>query len=207
MQFDFSDDQKALRAAIRSFFAKSCPISVVRSVIDSEAGHDADLWRQVSASGFLAAALPEQYGGAGAGYLELCVVAEECGRVLAPLPTISSVYQATEALLIVGSEEQKATWLPKLGSGGAIGTLALTERAGEALPGSIAAEVSQGKLRGVKIPVVDGLAADIAIVMAKGEDSVPSLFLVDSMERRLSPWARRARASRCWSGSATAPPY
>ena len=178
MQFDFSDDQKELQAAVRIFFDKSCPMSTVRSVIDSDAGHDADLWRQVGESGYLAAALPEQHGGVGAGYLELCVVAEECGRVLAPLPTVSSVYQATEALLIAGSEAQKATWLPKLASGAAIGTLALAERAGETLPGSIGAKVSLGRLTGVKIPVADGLAADFAIVMAK-DDGAPSLFLVD----------------------------
>jgi len=178
MQFDFSEDQKELQATVRRFFDKSCPISTVRSVIDSDAGHDAGLWRQIGKSGFLAAALPEQYGGVGAGYLELCVVAEECGRVLAPLPTVSSVYQATEALRIAGSEAQKANWLPKLASGAAIGTRAVAERAGETLPGSIGAKVSQGKLTGVKLPVADGLAADFAIVMARGE-SAPSLFLVD----------------------------
>ena len=179
MQFDFSDDQKELQAAVRRLFEKSCPISAVRAVIASDAGHDADLWREVGESGFLAAALPEKYGGVGAGYLELCVVAQECGRALAPLPTTSSVYQATEALLIAGNEQQKTDWLSKLAAGTTIGTLALTERAGEALPRSIAAAVDCGKLTGVKMPVADGMAANIAIVMARGEDGEPSLYLVD----------------------------
>jgi len=179
MQFDFSDDQKELRAAVRSFLHKRCPMATVRAVVDSDAGHDGELWRQVGENGYLAAAIPEQHGGAGAGYLELCVVAEECGRVLAPLPTVSSVYQAAEVLLIAGSEAHKAAWLPKLASGAAIGTLALAERAGETLPGSIGAKVSGRRLTGLKVPVADGLAADFAIVMAKGDDGAPSLFLVD----------------------------
>ena len=121
MHFDFSDEQKALRDSLRRNLEKNCPLSSVRAIIDSAAGHDAALWRNLSQGGFLAAAIPEAFGGVGAGYLELCVVAEECGRALAPLPTVSSVYQATEFLLAAGSATQKAAWLPKLASGELIG--------------------------------------------------------------------------------------
>ncbi len=80
MQFDFSDEQKALRDSLRRNLEKNCPIASVRAIIDSAAGHDAALWRNISEGGYLAAAIPEAFGGVGAGYLELCVVAEECGR-------------------------------------------------------------------------------------------------------------------------------
>ncbi|MDO7842104.1 acyl-CoA dehydrogenase family protein [Sphingomonas immobilis] len=179
MQFDFSDDQKELRDGVRRLLDQRCPISVVRAVADGEAGHSAELWREIGESGFLAAAVPEQYGGVGAGYLELCLVAQELGRSLAPLPTVSSVYQASEALLIAGSDAQKAAWLPRLASGAAIGTVALAERPGETTPGAIAATVRGGKLSGVKIPVADGIAADLAIVLAKDEAGGQSLFLAD----------------------------
>jgi acyl-CoA dehydrogenase len=178
MQFDFSEEQKALQSNVRRFFERACPISRVRTLIDSDASHDADLWKQVSEQGFLAAAIPEQWGGVGAGHLELCLVAEEAGRVLAPLPAVSSIYQGAELILLAGSEAQKQAWLPRLASGDAIATIAVAETAGEATPERIVASMSAGKLSGTKRPVSDGMAADLAIVAAHGEHGL-GLFLVD----------------------------
>jgi alkylation response protein AidB-like acyl-CoA dehydrogenase len=53
MQFDFSEEQKALQSNVRRFFERACPISRVRTLIDSDASHDADLWKQVSEQGFI----------------------------------------------------------------------------------------------------------------------------------------------------------
>jgi alkylation response protein AidB-like acyl-CoA dehydrogenase len=178
MQFDFSDEQKALQGDVRRFFVRECPIAAVRAVIDSDAGHDIALWAKVGEAGYLAAAIPETDGGVGAGYLELCLVAEEVGRSLAPMPTVSSIYQAAELLLMAGSEAQKAAWLPRLATGEVIGTVAVAESVGEATPASIAAHVSLGKLSGTKCPVADGMAADVAIVVARDGEGV-SLFLAD----------------------------
>ena len=61
---------------------------------------------------FLGVAIPEEFGGAGAGHLELCVIAEEMGRALAPVPFSSTVYLAAEAILLAGSDAQKKKWLP-----------------------------------------------------------------------------------------------
>jgi len=55
MQFDFSDEQKALRDSLRRNLEKNCPIASVRAIIDSAAGHDAALWRNISEGGYLAA--------------------------------------------------------------------------------------------------------------------------------------------------------
>ncbi len=178
MQFDFSEDQKALQSEVRRFFERASPISVVRALIDSDASHEASLWKQVSELGFLAAAIPEEYGGAGAGYLELCLVAEEVGRALAPLPAVSSIYQAAELLLLSGSGAQKERWLPRLASGESIATIATAETVGEVTPNRIAAKVTNGKLTGTKRPVSDGLAADLAIVAAHGEGGL-GFFLVE----------------------------
>ena len=67
--------------------------------------------------GWTGAAIPEEYGGAGLGHLGLCVLAEELGAALAPVPFSSSVYLASEAIIAGGSEAQKKAWLPKLASG------------------------------------------------------------------------------------------
>jgi len=178
MQFDFSEDQKALQAEVRRFFERESPISGVRKLIDDPAAsHDAALWARVGEAGYLAAAIPEAFGGAGAGYLELCLVAQEAGRALAPLPAASSIYQAAELLLMAGDEAQRKAWLPRLASGQAIATVALGETVGEATPDSIVARVAGGRLSGVKLPVSDGMAADLAIVAAQGDAGL-GLYLV-----------------------------
>ena len=179
MQLDFSEEQKELGASVRRFFEKECPSSVVREVMSGEAPFPAGLWAKLGEQGFLAAAIPEQYGGVGAGYLELCIVARECGRALAPVPTVSSIYLAAEFLLAAGSEAQRTQWLPRLASGVAIGTLALGEGPGEASPANIRASVAGGRLSGSKVAVLDGAAAELGIVMARGEDGAPALFLAD----------------------------
>ena len=70
---------------------------MVRSVLDTDAPFQRELWQKIVDLGWTAMAIPEAYGGLGLGYLELCVVAEELGRSLAPVPFSSSVYLATEA--------------------------------------------------------------------------------------------------------------
>jgi hypothetical protein len=155
----------------------------VREVLDGKAPYDKALWQGLAEMGFLGVAIPEAFGGAGAGHLELCVIAEEMGRANAPVPFSSTVYLAAEALLIAGSDAQKQKWLPKIASGEAIGTLALFEGKGNPSPKAIKLQASGGTLNGVKKPVPDGAIADFAVVAARtgstGRDSDISLFLVD----------------------------
>jgi alkylation response protein AidB-like acyl-CoA dehydrogenase len=183
MNFDFSDDQKQLRDTARKFLAEKCPPKAVRAVIDGKAPYDRDLWKGLAELGFLGVAIPEEYGGTGAGHLELCVIAEEMGRALAPVPFSSTVYLAAEALLVAGSEAQKKKWLPLIASGEAIGTLALFEGKGNPSPQAIKLAASNGSLNGTKKPVADGTIANFAIVAARtgsaGRDTDISLFLVD----------------------------
>jgi alkylation response protein AidB-like acyl-CoA dehydrogenase len=183
MNFDFSDEQKQLRDEARRFLAKQCPPSAVRAVLDGNASYDRDLWKGLADMGFLGVAIPEQFGGVGAGHLELCVIAEEIGRALAPVPFSSTVYLAAEAILLAGSDAQKGKWLPAIASGSAIGTLALFEGKGNPSPDAIKLAASNGTLNGVKKPVPDGAIADFAVVAARtassGRETDISLFLVD----------------------------
>jgi alkylation response protein AidB-like acyl-CoA dehydrogenase len=183
MNFDFSDDQKQLRDQARKFLAEKCTPKAVRAVLDGKESYDRTLWKGLAEMGFLGVAIPEEYGGAGAGQLELCVIAEEMGRALAPVPFSSTVYLAAEALMLAGSEAQKQAWLPRIASGEAIGTLALFEGSGNPSPKAIKLEASNNTLNGVKRPVADGAIADVVIVAARtassGRDNDISLFLVD----------------------------
>ncbi len=178
MNFDYTEDQKSLKEEARRFLAAAAPISVARRVLDDKAGHDLALWARVVEQGWCGASIPEAYGGLGLGYVELCALAEELGRAVAPVPFASSVYQFAEALLVAGSEEQKSTLLPEIAAGMRVGTLALSEGPGPLTQTSIAARVSGGKLTGTKIPVTDGEMATDAVVLAQGDSGV-GLYLVD----------------------------
>src|SRR5438552_7134539 len=146
MNFDFSDEQKQMRDEARKFLSEKCPSKAVRAVLDGNEPYDRALWKGLAEMGFLGVAIPEEFGGAGAGHLELCVIAEEMGRALAPVPFSSTVYLAAEALMIAGSDAQKQKWLPNVASGDAIGTLALFEGTGNPSPKAIKLAASGGTL-------------------------------------------------------------
>ena len=178
MNLDFSDEQKQLREQVRRFLNEKCPPEAVRKVLEGGERYDKSLYAGLAELGALGAAIPEEYGGVGLGHLELCVIAEELGRVLAPVPVSSSVYLAAEFLLMSGSESQKSEWLPKLASGQAIGTFAMIEGQGRATPEKIKTRVSGGRLTGTKMPVADGADADFAIIAARDENDGISLYIV-----------------------------
>jgi alkylation response protein AidB-like acyl-CoA dehydrogenase len=179
MNFDFSEDQKLVQKTARDYLVEHSPLAACRRVLEGKDLFDATLWKGVAEMGWLGAAVPEEYGGAGLGPLELVLIAEEVGRALAPIPFSSSVYLATEALLLAGSDEQKKKYLPRLAAGELIGTLALAEGAGEPDASSIHARLESGRLTGEKLPVADGDVAGIALVLARGSDGALSLALAD----------------------------
>jgi acyl-CoA dehydrogenase len=170
MNFDFSDDQKMLKDQAHKFLSEKCTTKTVRKVFEGKEHFDSGLWKQVGEMGWTGTAIPENYGGLGLGYLELCVIAEEMGRALAPVPFSSTVYLFAEAILIAGSEDQKKRLLPKVASGEIIGTFARAEGPGAVLPKSIRTTLKGGKLNGKKIAVVDGPIADYCIVLARASD-------------------------------------
>lgn len=183
MDFEFSAEQLQLKEQARRYLADKCPTTAVRSILEGAEPFDRDLWNGLAEMGFLGAAIPEEYGGLGLGYLELCVIAEELGRALAPVPVSSSIFLAAEILKSAGTEEQKQKWLPRLASGEVIGTLAAVEGTGAVRPSNVAMAAKGSVLTGAKSPVLDGDIADFAIVLARdtaGKDrSGLSLYLVE----------------------------
>ncbi len=167
-----------LREQAQGFLADNCPPAVVRAVLEGDHEYDEGLWKKIIEMGWTATVIPEEFGGLGLSFLELSVIAEELGRVVAPVPFSSSVYLATEALKLAGSVEQKEKWLPKLATGEVIGTLAMSEGAGRPDAGNIKCEESDGTLTGTKIPVPDAGIAGLSIVLAKSGEGA-SLYLVE----------------------------
>ena len=185
MNFDFSEEQKLLQKTARDYLEANAPLSVCRAVLEGKETHSEELWKGAAEMGWLGAAVPESYGGAGFGHLELALISEEVGRSLAPIPFASTVYLAIEALMLAGSEDQKAEHLPGLVSGERIGCFALCERPGHTGEGSIQARFVDGKLTGTKLPVLDGDIAGLGVVAARGAEGV-SLLVVDLEHQSVS---------------------
>lgn len=176
MNFEFSEEQLFIRDQARNFLSQECTAQIVRAVLDSDTSFDRELWQKIVDLGWTAMTIPEDMGGLGLGYLELCVIAEELGRALAPVPFSSSVYLATEAIKSWGSDALKEAYLPKLAAGELIGTLASSEGLG---PTNISAQVSDGKISGSWMPVPDGDIADFVVLGAQTADNKTGLYLAD----------------------------
>jgi acyl-CoA dehydrogenase len=191
MNFDFSDDQKLLRDQARKFLQDKCDRSVVRSILeDDKQKYSKELWKDICEMGWTGTVIPEEYGGLGLGMLELCVIAEELGRSLAPIPFSSSIYLFAEFVKSYGSEDQKKKYLPRIASGDIVGTFALSETNGTPRPNNIKANVSDEKLNGEKTPVNDGEVADIIIVAANSDNNANlnslSLYIVEKNDPGIS---------------------
>ncbi|HEY2749856.1 acyl-CoA dehydrogenase family protein [Phenylobacterium sp.] len=173
-----SEEQSMLRDAAKSWVQEKSPVTAFRKMRDSgaELGYDVKAWNEMAEMGWAGVIIPEEYGGSNFGYLSLGLVLEELGRTLTASPLLASGLAAASALILGGTEAQKSTWLPKIAEGTAVGALAIDEGAHHA-PDKVAATVSGGKLTGKKTFVLEGMAADILIVSAKGPDGV-GLFLV-----------------------------
>lgn len=179
MNFDFSDDQKFLRDEARKFLTAQCTTAEVREVLDDDdKSHHEGVWKQIVDMGWLGTAIPDEHGGLGLGMLELCVIAEELGRALAPVPFASTAYFFAEALKLAGSDEQKTALLPKVADGSVIGCIAASEGPGAVDASKLKTTFADGKLSGTKVPVTDGDVATHAVVLAKDGNGA-SLLIVD----------------------------
>ena len=162
MNFDFSDDQQLLREALRKFFVKETPLASARRIIEQGASHDAAAWQGLVGLGASALMLPEACGGNGLNALELCVVAEEAGRQLAPLPLSSTMYLAAQALLLGADDAQQRRWLARIAQGEAATLAAPLDESRWSEPPRFDGRA----LHGVAPLVADGEAAAFAVVQA-----------------------------------------
>src|ERR1700760_957986 len=187
MQFSFTSEQEEFRSVLRRFLEEKSPTTVVRRLMETDAGWDRAGWQELNQQlGLTAVCVPEAYGGQGFGFVELGIVLEEMGRALVCAPFFSSTVLATGAILNGGREIQKQPLLPDLANGETIAALAVTEPDGRWDVGGIETTASQVgrryQLTGAKSFVVDGHTADLLIVVARrpgseGDDGL-SLFAV-----------------------------
>ncbi|MHB1503992.1 MAG: acyl-CoA dehydrogenase family protein [Acidimicrobiales bacterium] len=184
MNFAFSEEQEELRRSVRRFLDDKSPMTEVRRLMETTEGFDRAVWEQMANQlGLQALGIPEAYGGAGFGQVELTVVLEEMGAALLCAPYFSTVALGSNAILSSGDEGAKKDLLPGIAAGETIATLALTEASGTWDLGSItttASEMAGGwTLDGVKMFVIDGHVADLLLVAARTAEGI-SLFAVEA---------------------------
>ncbi|MGW3096847.1 acyl-CoA dehydrogenase family protein [Streptomyces sp. NPDC001102] len=175
----YSEEEEALRAAVRDLLADHCDAPGVIARTESDAPHDLAAWKALADGMGLAGLLvPEAQGGQGAGHREVAVVLEELGRAVAPVPYLTSAVVATEALLECGDEEL----LGRLASGRTVAALAVgLHRA----PGTAfaVARLENGTLHGELTGIADAAAADVLLVPA--EDG--GLYAVQASDVTVTP--------------------
>ncbi|WP_055612021.1 acyl-CoA dehydrogenase family protein [Streptomyces phaeochromogenes] len=188
MDFAFSDEQEELRRTVRAFLADTSPETEMRRLMETPEGFDRALWRRMGTElGLQGLAVPEEYGGAGYGPVEVGVVMEELGRALLCAPFLASAVLATTTLLRCDDEDARKRLLPGLASGELVGTLALTEGSppGAGGPGGattrwdadgirLTARESAGSwlLTGHKMFVLDGATADVVLTVARTGEGI-----------------------------------
>ncbi|WP_406121063.1 acyl-CoA/acyl-ACP dehydrogenase [Streptomyces canus] len=183
MDFAFSEEQEELGRTVRAFLAHTSPETETRRLMETPECFDRALWRRMGTElGLQGLAVPEEYGGAGCGPVEVGVVMEEMGRALLCAPFLSSAVLATTTLLRCADEDARKRLLPGLASGELVGTLALTEDSArwDAAGVRLTARESNGSwlLTGHKMFVLDGATADVVLTVARTGDGI-GVFWVD----------------------------
>jgi alkylation response protein AidB-like acyl-CoA dehydrogenase len=185
MNFGFTEEQEFLRSTAREFLANECPMTLVREIAENDPkGYRPDLWKQMAELGWLGLLVPEEYGGAGLGFVDLVVILEETGRALLPSPFLANL-QGTLALLRAGTETQRKEILPRIAAGEEILSFAITEEAGTENPEELEARAEKSgssyRLTGTKLFVPHAASADRLVVVARTApgDGPLSLLLVD----------------------------
>jgi hypothetical protein len=182
VNFDYDSEQNDLREAVRGLLARAYSDSEQRrTVVSTDPGFDEKTWARLAEMGLLGLPFAEEDGGMGAGPIEVAIVAEEIGRVLAPEPFIETVVLAGGLIAAVGTTEQKGELLGGISEGTTIAVFAHAEPGTRWTPtaeGVTATQSGDGwTLSGVKEPVPSGARADVLVVSAV-VDGGTGLFLV-----------------------------
>jgi alkylation response protein AidB-like acyl-CoA dehydrogenase len=178
MNFDFTDDQQAIKRTAHDLLADRFKPDTVRDLAEGERYEDAH-WSELAELGWPGIFVGEELGGQGLGTVELVILMEELGHSLAPVPFLSNA-AAGLALQHAGSDAQKERWLEGVATGQARGTVGtLRDGAAALVPDADSAEV---------IVLLDG---DGATVHEASSCEIEPLATIDQTRRysRVSPGA------------------
>jgi alkylation response protein AidB-like acyl-CoA dehydrogenase len=189
VDLEFTSEQEELRASVRSFLEKECPLQLVRAVVET-GDRPQKLWSSMVSLDWPALAIPEEHGGLGLTFVDTAVVVEELGRAVAPGPLLATVTQFAPVVREVGTAEQRRQFLPQVASGVVTGTVALADMPrgwglGDVTTTAERAEggwVLNGTKRGL---LADAAVGEVAVIARVGDGA--GAFLVPGAEARLAP--------------------
>lgn len=181
LTIEFSEEQAMMLDTATAFCGEKSPVAKVRTLLETDAGFDTDIWSEMAGLGWQGLAIPEEFGGSGLGLAELVPIIEPMGRHLMASPLVPTTL-AAQALITAGTPEQKQRWLPLISEGSAIGTLGLNESHGDWDLTNLICEANmaggQITLTGEKYFVADAAVADF-ILVSVNFDGNPALVLLD----------------------------
>ena len=164
--------------------AKCSSEAQVRAVMATDEGFDPGAWREMAAMGLLGLLVPVEFGGSGAGQIEVGIVMEEMGRALMCSPYFATAVLGVSLLSEAGDTAERAAVLPRIAAGELIVSLAHAEcgRGSARPPGMLGVSATHSgevwRISGVKTHVLDAQSADLIYVLAQAE-SGPGIFAVD----------------------------
>ncbi|MBW0018332.1 MAG: acyl-CoA/acyl-ACP dehydrogenase [Mycobacterium sp.] len=171
-----------LRSVVRDYLAATSPSETVRKLMATDTGYDESSWRQMAGElGLHGIAVPERWGGAGAGVAELAVVFEEMGRALLCSPFFATVALATQAVLASGDDAAMEHFVPGFIDGSTTATLILNGRLDAWDPAAVTLTADRDgvghRIHGTAPLVIDGHTADVVLAAAITDAGI-SLFAV-----------------------------
>ena len=183
MDFTYSDEQQAIADLSYRILSEQLPTEVLRDLERSGEWFADDVWLALAKADLLGIALPEADGGGGYGLIEACVIAQQIGRTVAPVPYLATIVAAAMPLAQFGSEEQRKRFLPSVIDGSTTLSLALYEPDDvdvPVLPATRATPEGSGwRLDGEKSLVVGANRAAVMLVPARTGETTSAVFLVD----------------------------
>ena len=175
MDLIFTEEQEALRGALRELLEAHSSPDDVRALEDTPEGFSQPLWRELAAMDLVGLTLPEEHGGSGMGALETVLLYEELGRALAATPHLTTAVLGAGLLAAGGTSEQQQQWLPAIAQGQIILTAAQYEPQRSDGPEGIALAAKRNgdsyRLSGTKIRVPLANSADAIAVLARTGDA------------------------------------
>ncbi len=181
MDFSLTDEQRALADLAGQILGDKCTLERLKAIERSDERYDRDVWAEFAKAGLLGAALPENVGGSGGGFVDICLLLEQQGRRVALLPLLPTIVSAALPLARFGSAEQRRSYLPGVAAGTTLLTAALTELGADPrLPATTATPDGKSwRLNGVKVGVPMAHVAAAVLVPARTPNGQIGVFLVD----------------------------
>ena len=204
MDFSFSEDQVAIRELAYQIFTDRSTDAFQLEFSRTDQAYDDSLWTTLAEQGLLGIGIPENCGGAGLGLIETCLVLEEQGRRVAPIPLFSSLILGAMPIIEFGTEAQHQKYLSPLAAGELKLPAAISEIA---MPAAIQQGISATKtsngwtLTGSLDCIQDGAVANFILVPATDTDGQSSVFIVDTQAEGVNLQAQEISLLGPWSAA------